>query len=49
MTVAVGADIGRASGDIPGMRQGGTTITGCRDWFRLVLFKIERLERASSE
>jgi uncharacterized repeat protein (TIGR04076 family) len=42
MTVAVG-------GDIPGMRQGGTTITGCRDWFRLVLFKIERLETTSSE
>jgi uncharacterized repeat protein (TIGR04076 family) len=37
MTVAVG-------GDIPGIKQGGTVITGCRDWFRPVIFKVERLD-----
>jgi uncharacterized repeat protein (TIGR04076 family) len=37
MTVAVG-------GDIPGMRQPGTVLTGCRDWCRPVIFKVERLE-----
>ncbi len=34
-----------ASGaNIPGMRDEGTLITGCSDWFRPVIFKIERLE-----
>ncbi len=37
MKVAVG-------GDIPGMRHAGTIITGCRDWLRPVLFKVERME-----
>jgi uncharacterized repeat protein (TIGR04076 family) len=32
-----------ASGsDMVGMRQRGTVITGCRDWFRPVIFKVER-------
>ncbi len=30
--------------DRPGMKQRGTVITGCSDWFRPVIFKIERLE-----
>jgi uncharacterized repeat protein (TIGR04076 family) len=44
------ADIGRDiltvayGGDMPGMRQRGTVITGCRDWFRPVIFKVERME-----
>ncbi|MFX0001985.1 MAG: TIGR04076 family protein [Candidatus Hodarchaeota archaeon] len=34
-----------ASGaNIPGMKAKGTVITGCSDWFRPVIFKIERLE-----
>jgi len=37
MTVAFG-------GNIPGIRQQGTIITACRDWFRPVYFKVERLE-----
>jgi len=37
LTVALG-------GDMPGMRQRGTVITGCRDWFRPVIFKVERME-----
>ena len=36
LTVAFG-------GNMPGMRQNGTLITGCRDWFRPVIFKVERL------
>jgi uncharacterized repeat protein (TIGR04076 family) len=36
LTVAYGADI-------PGMRREGTVITGCRDWFRPVYFKVERV------
>jgi len=36
-----------ASGsDIVGMRQPGTVITGCTDWFRPVIFKVERIESA---
>ncbi len=31
-------------GNIPGIRQKGTNITACRDWFRPVYFKVERLE-----
>ena len=34
-----------ASGaNMVGMRQPGTIITGCTDWFRPVVFKIERLD-----
>lgn len=36
LTVAMGADL-------PGIRQPGTVITGCRDWFRPVIFKVERM------
>ena len=36
LTVAVG-------GNVPGIKQRGTVITGCRDWFRPVIFKVERL------
>ena len=35
--VAMGANIA-------GIRQPGTTITSCHDWFRPVLFKVERVE-----
>jgi len=27
----------------PGMREPGVVITGCSDWFRPVLFKVEKL------
>jgi len=37
LTVAYG-------GDMPGMRQRGTVITGCTDWLRPVIFKVERME-----
>jgi uncharacterized repeat protein (TIGR04076 family) len=37
MTVALG-------GDMPGFRRRGTVITGCTDWFRPVIFKVERTE-----
>ncbi len=37
MTIASG-------GNIIGMKQNGTVITGCTDWFRPVIFKVERLE-----
>jgi uncharacterized repeat protein (TIGR04076 family) len=37
MTVFVG-------GDPPWMKQRGTVITGCTDWFRPVIFKAERIE-----
>ncbi len=33
-------------GNIPGIKTAGTTITGCRDWFRPVIFKVERMENA---
>jgi uncharacterized repeat protein (TIGR04076 family) len=36
LTVAMGANI-------PGMKQPGTTLTGCTDWCRPVIFKIERV------
>ena len=36
LTVAMGADL-------PGIRQPGTVITGCRDWFRPVIFKVQRI------
>ena len=31
-------------GNVPGFRQKGTTIAGCTDWFRPVIFKIERID-----
>jgi uncharacterized repeat protein (TIGR04076 family) len=37
LTVALG-------GDMPGFRRRGTVITGCTDWFRPVIFKVERTE-----
>ena len=33
-----------AGGDFPGMRKKGVEIAGCTDWFRPVIFKIERIE-----
>jgi uncharacterized repeat protein (TIGR04076 family) len=30
--------------DMPGMKQPGTVICACTDWFRPVYFKIERLD-----
>jgi uncharacterized repeat protein (TIGR04076 family) len=33
-----------SGGDMPGVKQPGTTIAGCTDWFRPVIFKIERIE-----
>jgi uncharacterized repeat protein (TIGR04076 family) len=33
-----------AGGSLPGMRKEGVEIAGCTDWFRPVLFKIERIE-----
>lgn len=30
--------------DMPGIKQRGTVITGCTDWFRPVIFKVERIE-----
>ena len=37
MTIASG-------GNVSGMKDKGTIITGCSDWFRPVIFKIERIE-----
>jgi uncharacterized repeat protein (TIGR04076 family) len=37
MTVAYG-------GSMPGMKQRGTLITGCTDWLRPVIFKVERMD-----
>ena len=31
-------------GNMPGIKQKGTVITGCRDWLRPVIFKIERMD-----
>lgn len=31
-------------GDIPGYKDKGVAITGCTDWFRPVIFKIERVK-----
>ena len=36
LTVAMGADM-------PGLRRLGAVITGCTDWFRPVIFKVERM------
>ena len=33
-----------SGGNILGMKNKGTVIAGCSDWFRPVIFKIERLE-----
>ena len=33
-----------SGGNMPGMKQKGAIITGCRDWFRPVYFKVERME-----
>jgi uncharacterized repeat protein (TIGR04076 family) len=38
MTVAAG-------GDLPWIKQRGTVIAGCTDWFRPVIFKVERVDR----
>ena len=32
--------------DMPGMKQRGTFITGCGDWRRPVIFKVERMDNA---
>lgn len=37
LTVAFG-------GNMPGIKQHGTIITGCTDWFRPVIFRVERME-----
>ena len=37
LTIAIG-------GNMPGIRQHGTLITGCTDWFRPVIFKVERMD-----
>jgi uncharacterized repeat protein (TIGR04076 family) len=39
LTIATG-------GNMPGFRQPGTVIVGCTDWFRPVIFKVERVESA---
>jgi uncharacterized repeat protein (TIGR04076 family) len=39
LTVAYGADM-------PGMKQRGTVLTGCTDWLRPVIFKVERMDNA---
>jgi len=31
-------------GDRPWIKQRGTVIAGCTDWFRPVIFKVERIE-----
>ncbi|HUV44779.1 MAG TPA: TIGR04076 family protein [Dehalococcoidales bacterium] len=36
LTVAMG-------GSMPGIKQSGTMIVGCTDWFRPVIFKVERM------
>ena len=33
-----------SGGNMIGMRKRGTLITGCTDWFRPVIFKVERLD-----
>ncbi len=38
MTIATG-------GDLPWIKQRGVAITGCTDWFRPVIFKVERMAR----
>ncbi len=36
-----------AGGDLPWIKQHGVTITGCSDWFRPVIFKVERIDNPS--
>ncbi|MFX0116588.1 MAG: TIGR04076 family protein [Candidatus Hodarchaeota archaeon] len=31
-------------GDMPGLKNRGMTLTGCTDWFRPVIFKVERID-----
>ena len=31
-------------GQLPGLREEGVEIAGCTDWFRPVIFKIERID-----
>ncbi|MCP4763368.1 MAG: TIGR04076 family protein, partial [archaeon] len=31
-------------GNVPGLKKDGLAITSCRDWFRPVFFKIERID-----
>ena len=33
-----------SGGDVLGMKYKGTVITGCSDWFRPVIFKVERID-----
>ncbi len=33
-----------AGGDLPWIKPRGTAIAGCSDWFRPVIFKVERME-----
>jgi uncharacterized repeat protein (TIGR04076 family) len=33
-----------SGGNMPGIKPRGTIITGCRDWFRPVIFKVERTD-----
>jgi uncharacterized repeat protein (TIGR04076 family) len=37
MTIAAG-------GDLPWIKRRGTAIAGCTDWFRPVIFRVERIE-----
>jgi uncharacterized repeat protein (TIGR04076 family) len=32
--------------NMPRIRQSGTVITGCLDWLRLLIFKVERIDHA---
>lgn len=34
-------------GNSPGFKTQGTVVSGCTDWFRPVIFKIERIEEKS--
>lgn len=33
-----------SGGEMPGFKQPGIAITGCTDWFRPVIFRVERME-----
>jgi len=33
-----------SGGNLPWQKQPGTAIAGCTDWFRPVIFKVERME-----
>ena len=37
-----------SGGQMPGLKQPNTVISGCTDWFRPVIFKIERLAQAGN-